>query len=296
MQKQLSIQENQLNEQILKLCHSMEISLHDNHKGPKIYTNYQRIALIILYVRSKKSLVNFLLELRETKWISWLGLKEIPCDSTLNNWVKKFDLNFVRKLVSNQLKSQKPKMMAIDATGIDSWKRSRHYEKRMREFGHKEHMPYSKLDVIVDVDNMLIHDWVLRIKPRHDTLGAESIFRRMKLKDILILADKGYDSEPLHKLVRKMGNLLFAPVRNFKEIPRGFNRKRCAKGNENYSMRNTAESVIHALKCMKNELRSKINYQKKREMGWTVLVYNMIKMIEISKTLFYFYFKSLFWI
>ena len=186
--------------------------------------------------------------------------------------------------------------MAIDATGIDSWQRSRHYEKRLRDFGHNEHMPYAKLDVLIDTNTRLIHDWVLRIKPRHDTLGAETIFKKIKFKNILILADKGYDSEPLHKLVVKLGNLLFAPVRKFKENLGGFNRKRCAKGNKQYSMRNTAESVIHAIKTMKNQLRNKIHYQKKREMGWTIVVYNINKMIKIAESLYFIYFKNLFWI
>ena len=76
--------------------------------------------------------------------------------------------------------------MAIDATGIDSWRRSRHYEKRSR----KPNMPYAKLDIIIDTDTLLIHDFVLRTKPRHDTLGAASMIKRLKHKGVLILADK----------------------------------------------------------------------------------------------------------
>jgi len=190
MQKTIKNQyEVELNEQIFKLCHKMELPLHYNHKGPKIYTNYQRIALIILYIRSKKSLIDFLQELCETKWISWLGLKEIPSKSVLNNWTKLFDLSFIRKLLSFQIENEEPSVMAIDATGIDSWRRSRHYEKRITQLGHEEHMPYAKIDILIDTDTRLIHDWVLRIKPRHDMLGAKTIFQRMKRKNILILAD-----------------------------------------------------------------------------------------------------------
>ena len=206
-----------LHQEIIKLCHKLMLPLHYNRKGPKIFTNYQRVALIILYVRSKNSLVEFLTEFVETKWASWLGLREIPGKSTINDWMKLFDLKFIRQLLNEQVSDEKPKVMAIDATGIDSWKRSRHYERRIKQCGFREdHMPYAKADLLIDTDTLLIHDWVLRLKPRHDVLGAKTILKRLRLKNILILADKGYDSEPLHKLARCFQNYLFAPVRNMK--------------------------------------------------------------------------------
>ncbi|MBS1266144.1 MAG: hypothetical protein MAG795_00109 [Candidatus Woesearchaeota archaeon] len=76
MQKQIYYQyKSELHAQINKVCHSLEISLHDNHKGPKIYTNYQRIALIVLYMRSRKALRDFVDSLYESRWLMWLGLK-----------------------------------------------------------------------------------------------------------------------------------------------------------------------------------------------------------------------------
>ena len=56
---------------IIKLCHSLMIPLHYNHKGPKIFKNYQRISLIFLYIRSKNSLIDFLEELKEA--INWVN-------------------------------------------------------------------------------------------------------------------------------------------------------------------------------------------------------------------------------
>jgi len=99
--------------------------------------------------------------------------------------------------------------------------------------------------------------------------------------------------------VVEQGNLLFAPVRNHKKNTGGFNRKCCAKGSDKYSRRNTVESVMHSIKSIKNELRSKLPHLKKREMGWTVIFYNMKKIINIKNIadlIFEFYFKNLFWI
>ena len=87
MQKQIYYQyENKLHKQIIKLCHSLELPLHYNKKGPKLFTNYQRVGLIILFLRSKKSLIEFIKELFESRWPIWLSLKEIPGKSTLHDW------------------------------------------------------------------------------------------------------------------------------------------------------------------------------------------------------------------
>ncbi len=255
----------------------MELPLHFNHKGPKIFTNYQRVGLIVLFLRSKKSLMEFVETLCESLWPKWLGLREIPGKSTIHDWLKLFELKRVRELNNYLLQKETPDIMAVDATGLDSWQRSRHYENRIRA----EHMPYAKADILIDTDTMLVHDFNLRIKPRHDVLGATTMIRRMKAKKVLILGDKGYDSEPLHRLTKNKKNVLFAPIRDFSvNVPKGTNRRLCVKKHEKYSKRSCVESVFHAIKSMKNCLKSKIHYMKKREFAWQVLTYNIKKTIQ----------------
>ena len=90
---------NKLEKQLIKTFHSSNLPLHFNWKGNKKFTNYQRISIIILYFRSKKSLRDFVDEdLPESKWISYLGLKKIPRKSTLHDWLKLFDLKLIRKI------------------------------------------------------------------------------------------------------------------------------------------------------------------------------------------------------
>jgi len=279
MQKELYYQyESKLHKQVIKLCHSLEISLHDNHKGPKIYTNYQRIALIVLFMRSRKSLRDFIAELYESRWPRWLGLKEIPSKSTIHNWLKGFSMSFIRELLAASVKDYEPELMAVDATGIDSWKRSRHYEKRIKQCGFREeHMPYAKADILVDTKNKLVYEHVLRMKPRHDVLGAATMLKRTKIKHVLVLGDKGYDSEPLHRIAEKNDLLLFAPVRSSpRKTPKGKHRKRC-KNNppENKGMRNIVEAVIRSLKVRINSLKCRLHFMKKREFAWHILTYNL---------------------
>jgi len=270
-----------LHEQIIKLCHSFELPLHWNKIGPKKFTNYQRAGIIVLFLRSKKSLRDFIRELKESRWTSWLGLKSLPGKSTLHDWQTIFDLKTLRLFQEILLCKEKPSLMAIDATGIDSWQRSRHYEKRMFEalepYERLKKMPYAKLDILIDVDSGLIHDFVLRIKPRHDTLGAKSMFKRMKHRGVKILADRGYDSEPLHKIARQAGNILYAKLRKMKKgIPGGFYRKKCMIKDPEYNRRCRVESVFNAIKHRRLiALRSKEPHMKKREIAWHILIYNL---------------------
>lgn len=282
-QKTITNQYNtELHSQIINLCNSLELPLHDNILGSKVYTNYQRVALIILQMRSGKALRKFVNELVESKWPRWLGLKELVTKSTLHRWIKKFKMNKLRNFLDQTTSLSKPKLMAIDATGFDSWQRSRHYERRLKQFGVKDYkMPFAKVDLLVDTNTKLVHDFVVRTKPRHDVLGAKTIINRLKHRGVLILADKGYDCESLHKITFDKGNLLYAPVRDFKvNNPKGQHRRRCKEGNPLYSMRNIVESVNFSLKSRFRGLRSKIPYMKKREFGWKIITYNLEMLAE----------------
>jgi hypothetical protein len=198
---------NRLQEELINLYNNSGVPLHFNKTGNKEFTNYQRISIIILFQRSKKSLRDFIDELFESKWVSWLGLKKIPKKSTLHDWLKIFNMKMIRK-ISKVLLPDKINLTAIDGTGFDSWQRSRHYEKRINE-----KMPYAKVDLFIDVKQRKIIDHSLTMKKEHDAKVAKKIFRRNKLKKIIILGDGGYDSEPLHELVRNKGGVLYAPVR-----------------------------------------------------------------------------------
>jgi len=258
---------------VIKLCHAMELPLHDNIKGPKLYTNFQRVSLITLYYRSKKSLRDFCEEFKESLWPKWLGLKRLPKKSTLHDWLRWFSTAFVRELNDFLIADEQPQTLAIDATGIDSWQRSRHYQWRIGD----SYMPYAKLDALVDTETGLIFDFCLRMKPRHDILGAKTILRRTKLRNVTILGDKGYDAEELHELAAAKGNTFFAPLRE-RERKRiyGKFRRKCVEKHPEYPKRNSVESAFHALKTVHiSSLRSKLHYMKKREMGWHVLVYNL---------------------
>ena len=275
----------------------MELSLHDNIFGSKVHTNYHRVSLIVLFMRSRKALRQFVEELKESKWPRWLGLKELVSKSTLNRWMKNWNLTKVRCLITQTIANQNPSLMAIDVTGFDSFNHSRHYEKRLRDFGlNNAKMPFAKADLLVDTETKLVYDFVLRTKPRHDTLGAKTMVQRLKHKGVLILADKGYDSEPIHEIDAESGNIMYAPTRDFHvKKPSGKHRRRCALGHEKYFQRNIVESINFSLKSRFRSLRSKLHYMKKREFAWQIIIYNLEKLSQNSKTLLHLLWKLIIW-
>lgn len=269
--------QNRLENQLLNLFHSSDLPMHFNKTGNKEFTNYQRVSLIILFQRSKKSIRDFVDELHESKWTSWLGLKKIPKKSTLHDWLKIFDMKIIRK-ICKVLLPKEIKLTAIDGTGFDSWQRSRHYEKRINE----THMPYAKVDIFIDVETRKILDFSLICRRQHDVKVAEKIFKRFGLRNIIILGDGGYDSEPLHEIVRQKGGILFAPLRKMSKKstrnkrPKGFYRRQCVELPYFMGQRSIVESVNSSLKQKQiHSLRSKKVFMKQREFGWHIIWYNL---------------------
>ena len=273
-------QKNRFLSKLINLYHAAGLPLHDNHFGPKIFSEFQKFSLVVLFRRSGKVLRDFIAELYESKWPNWLQLREIPSKSVLHDWCRKYTVGFIRKLNRLLLRNKKPRLMAIDATGIDAYLRSRHYERRSNKV-----MVFNKLSILIDVEDHIIYDFALQMKPRHDVIAAESMFKRTKLRAVKILGDKGYDSELLHKIAQSKQNELFAPVRvSSRTNPRGRNRRRCAHGDKEYNQRSNVESCIHSLKKRRiPRIRSKKHYMKKREVAFQILIHNIEKLSKAIK-------------
>ena len=281
---------NKLEEQLINLFHESDLPLHFNKTGNKEFTNYQRISIIILFQRSGKSIRVFIDEFYESKWISYLGLTKIPQKSTLHDWLKIFSMKIIRR-ICKVLLPEKIELTSIDGTGFDSWQRSRHYEKRALEIGDLPHMPYAKADIFIDVKTQIILDFSLLTHREHDVKVGERIFKRNKIKGIIGLGDKGYDSENLHEIARANGITFYAPVRKMdkrgykNQRPKGFYRRECVELPSFKGMRWISETVNSVLKRTQiHFLRSKKCFMKQREFGWNVVLYNIKRKIKINSS------------
>jgi len=284
-QNQLTQVNNSMYKEFINLFNGSKLPLHFNKTGYKDFTNFQRISLIILFRRSKKSIRDFLVELKESKWLSWLQLPRIPKKSTFHDWLKLFSMQTIRQLF-DILKPKKSRLTAIDGTGFDSFHRSRHYEKRANEIKELPNMPYAKVDLFVDVKSKEIIDFSLVTHHQHDIVAAKQFISRNSLKNIDVLCDRGYDSEGLHRQIHDKGGKLYAPVRKMnkksnKKYPKGWFRKKCLKLPDFMGQRSIVECINAVIKRrFVNSLRSKKSHMKKREFAWSMIVYNITKKIE----------------
>ena len=279
---------SKIEEQLIKLFHKIDLPLHFNKTGNKEFTNYQRISIIILFYKSGKSIRDFIVEIKESKWVSWLGLKKIPKKSTLHDWLKMFNMKTIRK-ICKVLLPEKIELTAIDGTGFDSWQRSRHYEKRAEEIGSLPHMPYAKAGIFIDVKTQIILDFDFVMKHEHDVKIAERIFKRNTIKNIIGLGDKGFDSENLHEVARANGIVFYAPVREMnkrafkRKRPTGFYRRQCVNLPDFMGMRSINETVNSVLKRTQiHYLRSRTFIMREKEFGWNIVLYNIKRTIKVS--------------
>ena len=189
---------NKLHKEILKLCHCAKLKPHNFVRGCKLFNNYQRVALIVLYIQSKKSLREFLSNLDGslTAWKHWLQLRKIPAKSTLHDWLKFFNLSFIRELLHLSIpENLNPEIVAIDGSGIETQYKSSYYLKRLKDFGfRKPKNPWHKLDIIVDCKSKekYILDFSFLLYNRHDSQVAWQLFKRFKWTNLHVLADKAY--------------------------------------------------------------------------------------------------------
>jgi len=279
---------NRLEKELINLFHTLDLPLHFNKTGNKEFTNYQRVSIIILFHRSKKSLREFIVEFQESKWISWLGLSKVPKKSTLHDWIQIFSIKIIHK-ISKVLLPKKIELTSIDGTAFDSWQRSRHYEKRALEMGKLSYMPPVKAGIFIDVKSQSIIDFEFVSNNKHDVKLAEKIFRRNTLKNIRSLGDRGFDSENLHEIARANGINFYAPPRKMhkwgskNKRPGGFYRRKCIEIPEDYNMRNINETVNSVIKRTQMPfMRSKKDSRKEKEFGWQVVWYNLKRKIVFS--------------
>ena len=149
-------------------------------------------------------------------------------------------------------------------------------------------MPYAKAGIFIDVKTQIVLDYEFEMSHKHDVKMAEKIFKRNKIKNLIGLGDKGYDSENLHEIARANGITFYAPVRerdkrSLKQKPKGRYRRECVELPEFFGMRWINETVNSVLKRTQiHYLRSKKPLMRKREFGWNIILYNIKRRIKIS--------------
>lgn len=273
---------DELNEIIL----SLDLPKYNNITGNKQFTTAQKLGVVILYFRSKISLREFCDNFNyESSWPRDLGLKYKITKSSVNRWVKEFDLNFLKEILNQTNKGDKPKIMGIDGSGLSSKYKSSYFQKRLKDFGINYKSPYHKLDIICDLQGKKkIYDFTFTMKQYSDKKQAKQLFKRFKFKNITMIGDKGYYYFWLFSHMRKLNNIFIVPPIGTGEkclhnnIVRKKFRETFYDNEEQYSLRNNVEGVFSALKrTILTKIVSKNYMTKKREVSFKIIIYNMKK-------------------
>jgi len=261
-----------------KICHVRQISLYHHNFGPRKYTQHQFVALLILYARSNKSLREFTKSLYESKWPIWLNLPDIPCKSSIHNHFQRIGLTIVRLLNRFVVSKQKITTMAIDSTGLDANRASKHYEKRIL----RDYAPYLKLSILAqNTQPYLIHDYVCGMSRIADVRQAKPLIRRLS-RGKIVFADKAYDSNYMMEMCHEKGSMLYCPIRNMthqrvrgrfrRDLKKNFDKDFYHKG------RNPIEMIMFLLKNTGLVIRAKKLKNRIKEVAWKILAFNIARL------------------
>ena len=209
-----------------------------HHYGPKKYEFYQHALALFIRQACRLSLrrVEFLL--------GSLGF-DVPTYSALCRMNKRASRILV-KLFEQTCAFAQVLVASMDATGLTRSNPSLYFIKRIdRKKPIKRPL---KLSYIIDTRRKKILALKIRSKPRHDILDAEYLIRKMYVKPKILVADKGYDSESLHKFCYDNGIISMIPSK--KNTRRGFYRKKMKKywRTKTYHRREISESLFGATK------------------------------------------------
>lgn len=136
-------------------------------------------------------------------------------------------------------------LTAIDGSGFARTNPSEHYLKRID--GARPQVPV-KLSILIDVDARKILSARIRLRPAGDTKDVHGLITRAPCVPQVLLADKGYDSQPLHEWLDNKGIRLIAPPR--RGCQHGWHRKKLRDNFpcEEYHQRSIVESLFGAIK------------------------------------------------
>ena len=176
----------------------------------------------------------------------------------------------------------------IDSTGFKITHASEYYTSRA-----KLRKKYAKLSIGADVLKQIICNVKVRRAPttRHDNIDFAPIVTRIsKIKSLsVVVADKAYDSEDNHVLVREnLKEFSIIPSRYEKDVQvwktRGRYRTEMKRGYNKflYNQRNKEKTIVSVIKRLFGEhITSRLIRMQNRELVFRCIAYNVHRMLNL---------------
>ncbi|HEY7573492.1 MAG TPA: IS5 family transposase, partial [Nitrososphaeraceae archaeon] len=274
---------------ILRVLKHARIPLFHNRKSNHIFTIWQHIVLITVRQYEGKSYRMFVDWLFEAYYLrSFLELSRIPHFTTLQKFTDRINNTLLGRIISSfiVISGTKHIFAGIDSTGFKSTHSSQYYTERA-----KLRRKWIKLSIGADVLLQIICTIKIRRAPtRHDNIDFRPI--TTKTSDILplsvVTADKGYDGEYNHQLVREDLHAFSIIPTRYERVPiwrtYGKYRKQMKRGYSKllYHQRNKDETIISVIKRLFGEhLMSRLTRTQNRELSFRCITYNMHRLTNL---------------
>jgi hypothetical protein len=182
-----------------------------------------------------------------------LGLEQVPHFTTINKFFLRIGTNSANALFVGTVCwfDINGTIIAIDSTGYSSEHASKYYALRIHGDLWKRH--YVKLSIAVCSESQCIVASYARLGPRNDNIDFPWLVEQsaMLAKPAYIVADRGYDSEANHRLVRALGSKPMIPLRSSHgyNTTGSFRKKMLRHFNDDiYHRREPVESVNSVMK------------------------------------------------
>ena len=279
-----------LADQLLRILKHCRIPLYLHKKSNHIYTVWQHIVLVTIRQYEGKSYRMFTEWLVEAYYLRlFLQLSRIPHYTTLQKFTDRINTMMLGKIISSFIlfTGTRHIFTGIDTTGFQVTHASEYYTNRA-----KLRKKYAKLSMGADVLKQIICNIKVRRAPtRHDNIDfASTITKISKIKplSVVVVADKAYDSEDNHILVReKLNGYSIIPPR-YENVPvwktKGRYRKEMRRSYHKilYNQRNKDETIVSVIKRLFGEhITSRLIRMQNRELVFRCIAYNVHRMLNL---------------
>jgi hypothetical protein len=222
----------------------------------------------------------------------FLQLSKIPHYTTLQKFTDRINITMLDRIISSFIlfTGTSHIFAGIDATGFKIIYASEYYTNKA-----KLRKKYAKLSIGADVLQQLVCSVKIRRAPtRHDNVDFKPIVTKiLKIKKLsIVVADKAYDSEENHKLVREnLHGFSIMPPR-YEQVPvwktAGKYRKEMKRGYNKilYNQRNKDETIVSVIKRLFGEhINSILVRMQNRELVLRCIAYNAHRMVNLLSIL-----------
>ena len=219
---------------------------------------------------------------------TFLQLSHIPHFTTLQKFTERISGTLLGKIISSFIILTKigQLFVGIDSSGFKATHASQYYTERV-----KLRRKYIKLSLAADVLQQIICTIKIRRAPtRHDSIDFRPLITKISelVPLSVVTADKAYDSEKNHVLVRDVLHALSVIPARYEHVPirktYGRYRKQMKRGYSKllYNQRNKNETIVSVIKRLFGEhITSRLVKTQNRELSFRCIAYNIHRLTNL---------------